>query len=216
MSRAARLVCGLIPRNALAPASPKVLQRTPVRLQALHHQLELLRRPPLAPFRPFTLSARLREDHSRDIQDGLRNNRDHSATVTPAAANVSQTDAKLLSDLVAASTPRPDVPSYQMIFTCKKCDERSAHTISKQGYHHGTVLVTCPGCKNRHLVSDHLKVLRPDHAIRDLLLTICQIFSDTSVTIEDILREKGDKLNKLAINKGGDFEFWDEAQQPPE
>jgi protein import protein ZIM17 len=30
--------------------------------------------------------------------------------------------------------------------------------MSKQGYHHGTILITCPGCKNRHLIADHLKV----------------------------------------------------------
>ena len=54
---------------------------------------------------------------------------------------------------------REDVPSYEMRFTCKKCMTPQTHKISKQGYHHGTVLVTCPGCKNRHLVADHLKVI---------------------------------------------------------
>lgn len=49
-------------------------------------------------------------------------------------------------------------PSYQLTFTCKPCEERSTHEVSKQGYHNGTVLITCPGCKNRHVISDHLKV----------------------------------------------------------
>lgn len=53
---------------------------------------------------------------------------------------------------------RDQVPAYELTFTCKKCSTRSSHRISKQGYHHGTVLITCPGCKNRHLMSDHLKV----------------------------------------------------------
>lgn len=47
---------------------------------------------------------------------------------------------------------------YNLTFTCKPCNHRSTHDISKQGYHNGTVLITCPNCKNRHVISDHLKV----------------------------------------------------------
>lgn len=57
-----------------------------------------------------------------------------------------------------AQGAKEEVPSYEMRFTCKRCMTPQTHKISKQGYHHGTVLVTCPGCKNRHLVADHLKV----------------------------------------------------------
>jgi protein import protein ZIM17 len=53
---------------------------------------------------------------------------------------------------------RDQVPSYELTFTCNVCKTRSSHRLSKQGYHHGTVLIQCPGCKNRHLISDHLKV----------------------------------------------------------
>lgn len=49
-------------------------------------------------------------------------------------------------------------PVYQLTFTCKPCKHRSTHTVSKQGYHKGTVLITCPECSNRHVMSDHLKV----------------------------------------------------------
>lgn len=49
-------------------------------------------------------------------------------------------------------------PAYRLRFTCKPCGVRSGHYISKQGYHNGTVLITCPHCKNRHIISDHLKV----------------------------------------------------------
>lgn len=69
-----------------------------------------------------------------------------------------------------------------MTFTCKKCSTRSTHKISKQGYHHGTVLIQCPGCKNRHLIADHLK-----------------IFSDERVTLEDILAKKGETLKKAHL-----------------
>jgi hypothetical protein len=48
--------------------------------------------------------------------------------------------------------------AYQLMFTCKVCKTPNSHTVSKQAYSHGTVLVECPGCKNRHLIADHLKV----------------------------------------------------------
>ncbi|KAK5115471.1 hypothetical protein LTR62_001130 [Meristemomyces frigidus] len=86
-------------------------------------------------------------------------------------------------------------PAYEMHFTCRKCLHRSSHHITKQAYHHGTTLVTCPGCKNRHLISDHLR-----------------IFSDKSITIEDILREKGEFLKKGRLGEDGDIEFYDDPK----
>jgi len=80
-----------------------------------------------------------------------------------------------------------------MTFTCKKCTTRSSHRISKQGYHHGTVLIACPGCKNRHLIADHLK-----------------IFSDTRVTLEDIMRQQGEVV-RTGTKAEGDLEFWEDG-----
>lgn len=115
-----------------------------------------------------------------------------------------------------ASPPAPetrDEPSYELSFTCKPCLYRSSHRVTKQGYHHGTVLVTCPSCKSRHVISDHLK-----------------IFLDSKSTLEDILRnklEKGQDLTKL-LKKGSlgirpgqmvgnegeeDLEFWEDGTE---
>ena len=58
-----------------------------------------------------------------------------------------------------------EAPSYQLTFTCKPCQKRSSHKLTKQGYHHGTVIITCPECKNRHIISDHLKVLSVLHCV---------------------------------------------------
>ena len=65
------------------------------------------------------------------------------------------------TDAVKAEGAKEEAPAYEMTFTCKKCETRSTHRVSKQGYHNGTVLITCPGCKNKHLISDHLKVWWP-------------------------------------------------------
>ena len=47
-------------------------------------------------------------------------------------------------------------PKMLIGFTCKVCDHRSHHTMSKNAYKHGTVLIQCPGCRSRHLIADHL------------------------------------------------------------
>ncbi|KAH7081520.1 DNL zinc finger-domain-containing protein [Paraphoma chrysanthemicola] len=93
---------------------------------------------------------------------------------------------------------REQIPSYELTFTCNVCKTRSSHRLSKQGYHHGTVLISCPDCKNRHLISDHLKV-----------------FSDKSVTIEDLMREKGNLIKKGSLSEEGDIEFWDDGSTTP-
>ncbi|KAM0332051.1 hypothetical protein ACHAQA_002320 [Verticillium albo-atrum] len=88
-------------------------------------------------------------------------------------------------------------PHYRLSFTCTPCNTQSVHNISKQGYHHGSVLVTCPGCRNRHVISDHLK-----------------IFGDRDFTIEDLMREKGQLVKKGTLGEDGDIEFWeDDAQE---
>lgn len=97
-------------------------------------------------------------------------------------------------------SPRPDMPArnpqayYQLSMTCVPCGHRSHHNISRQGYHRGSVLVACPGCKNRHVVSDHLGV-----------------FGDRGgVTVEDLLRDKGQIVRRGSLGEDGDVEFWPE------
>ena len=115
--------------------------------------------------------------------------------------SIPEEDVKSDKDIIAARKALQ--PCYDMTFTCKKCLERSSHRITKQAYHFGTVLVNCPGCKSRHLIADHMK-----------------IFSDTSITIEDIMREKGEFIKKGSLGADGDVEFYDdqagtEEQQEP-
>lgn len=60
------------------------------------------------------------------------------------------------------SLPLPQVEkAYLLSFQCKPCKARSIHRITHHGYHKGTVLVSCPTCKQKHLISDHLKVSFP-------------------------------------------------------
>lgn len=67
---------------------------------------------------------------------------------------------------------RPPKPEYQITFTCDPCGTRSSHKISKQGYHKGSVLISCPECKNRHVISDHLGVSCGVSLFRTLLFVV--------------------------------------------
>ncbi|KAH3680524.1 hypothetical protein WICMUC_000255 [Wickerhamomyces mucosus] len=72
---------------------------------------------------------------------------------------------------------KTDKPQMMISFKCKKCDTRSSHVMSKQAYTSGTVLITCPGCKNKHLIADHLKV-------------------NNRITVQDILAAKGESVSQ--------------------
>ncbi|KAK3191515.1 hypothetical protein K4F52_002330 [Lecanicillium sp. MT-2017a] len=93
---------------------------------------------------------------------------------------------------------RPDAKNpayYQLSFTCVPCSHRSHHNISKQGYHTGSILITCPSCRNRHVISDHLN-----------------IFGDRKVTVEDLMKEKGRLVKRGSLGEDGDIEFWPDEE----
>ena len=61
---------------------------------------------------------------------------------------------------------------HQYLANCR-CQKRSQETFSKQAYHHGTIIIRCEGCRNLHLIADHLKIV-----------------SETKVELDDILQGK--------------------------
>ncbi|KAK4129003.1 zf-DNL-domain-containing protein [Parathielavia appendiculata] len=85
-------------------------------------------------------------------------------------------------------------PHYELTFTCRPCGTRSRHRVSKQGYHHGTVLIACPSCRSRHVIADHLRV-----------------FGDKAMTVEDLLRERGEQIKRGSLGVEGDVEFWEDG-----
>ena len=58
--------------------------------------------------------------------------------------------------------PKAMVDRFDMQFTCKLCETRNEHSISRLAYTKGTVIVTCPGCDATHLVADNLNWIEDD------------------------------------------------------
>ncbi|PNY26350.1 Uncharacterized protein TCAP_03721 [Tolypocladium capitatum] len=105
-----------------------------------------------------------------------------------------EAEANLSGDAPKSEGPRPEMRNpayYQLSFTCVPCGHRSHHNVSKQGYHTGSTLITCPSCRNRHVISDHLN-----------------IFGDRKITVEDLMRERGSLVKRGSLGEDGDIEFW--------
>lgn len=69
---------------------------------------------------------------------------------------------------------------YAIVYTCKVCETRSSKQISKQAYHHGVVMLRCPGCQGLHLIADHIGM-----------------FEDKGWDIQKFLAAQGDKVEVM-------------------
>jgi hypothetical protein len=67
-------------------------------------------------------------------------------------------------------------------FTCNVCQHRQFKSMSKKAYQTGVVIIKCDNCPSRHLIADHLGWFDSQKK---------------AGTIEDILREKGQDVEKL-------------------
>ncbi|KAF8965523.1 hypothetical protein BGZ46_000575 [Entomortierella lignicola] len=77
--------------------------------------------------------------------------------------------------------PNTDPKARMLIgFTCTVCNHRAHKTMSKHAYNHGVVIMQCDHCKNRHLIADHLGW-----------------FKTGGVTVEDLVKAKGETVQKL-------------------
>jgi hypothetical protein len=101
------------------------------------------------------------------------------------------------------------MPHYRITFSCDPCTLRSVHHISQQGYHHGSVLIACPHCRNRHVISDHLRILAPG-APRSGGDGPPDAEGEALTTVDDVLRVHGRLVKYGTLGDDGKVEFWAE------
>lgn len=89
-----------------------------------------------------------------------------------------------------------------IVYTCKVCNTRSAKQFTEQAYHHGVVLVRCPGCENLHLIADRLGMFEDrgedgkgwdvEKALADAGENVKAVSNDNvlELTLDDVLGKK--------------------------
>ena len=45
---------------------------------------------------------------------------------------------------------------FHLSYTCKLCNTRNSHSITRLGYNHGVVIAVCKCCDTKHLIADNL------------------------------------------------------------
>ncbi|KAI1775657.1 DNL zinc finger-domain-containing protein [Hypoxylon cercidicola] len=133
--------------------------------------------------RPCPCLPRTLQPTARRFAHSIPKPRSPAPSATASSSSSSETKSRKLLE-----------PHYELTFTCVPCGDRSTHIISKQGYHKGSVLITCPSCRNRHVISDHLN-----------------IFGNRKITVEDLMREKGQLVKRGTLGEDGDVEFWEDG-----
>ncbi|KAJ3305849.1 hypothetical protein HDV03_000958 [Kappamyces sp. JEL0829] len=91
-----------------------------------------------------------------------------------------------LTEKAAETKTAADAERLVIGFTCKVCSTRSYKSMSKQAYNNGVVIIKCDGCKNLHLIADHLGWFDSQKG--------------PVGTIESIMKEKGESVQRVQFD----------------
>ncbi|KAF9900820.1 Threonine synthase-like 1 [Linnemannia zychae] len=138
-------------------------------------------------FRPYHVTLRTLDQHQRPPgSNNIKDDHDHSqCDHDHSQCNHDHKPTRIDDDIQPQQKnpiPPNTEPKARMLigFTCTVCNHRSHKTMSKHAYNHGVVIMQCDHCKNRHLIADHLGW-----------------FKNGGVTVEDLVKEKGEEVRKL-------------------
>jgi len=175
-----RLACSSTSRTALASPSCRYLY------SSNHpHPAQITHKPFSNALRPYHVSIRTLLQRNPPVTDAQAADHDHDHDHSPDAIqnkNLTHLDDGHIQPQQKNPIPPNTDPKARMIigFTCTVCNHRSHKTMSKHAYQHGVVIMQCDHCKNRHLIADHLGW-----------------FKTGGVTVEDLVKERGETVQKL-------------------
>lgn len=77
---------------------------------------------------------------------------------------------------------------FELQYTCKVCETRNSHKVSRLAYRHGVVITVCKGCMNKHLIADNLGWMQYVGGF------------DGNSNIEDFMNDigRGDEVNRVS------------------
>ena len=209
------------PNNHILSVTSKMLPSRLFRNTGLPPKFRSLITP--GPSLPPTVSVQLRLRLGvlrSTLQREYSTNPSDATTTDPVPLNATPPESSSApqSQGLTSSQPLPEKlePKLSMTFTCtvEKCGERSTHQFTKRAYERGIVLVQCPGCKNRYAKPSHSLDVLTHELSRHLIADHLGWFKDSTNggqlrTVEDILREKGEKVRRGRIDANGDIEYVD-------
>mmetsp|Transcript_4106 Transcript_4106/g.4911 ORF Transcript_4106/g.4911 Transcript_4106/m.4911 type:complete len:220 (+) Transcript_4106:42-701(+) len=75
------------------------------------------------------------------------------------ASSSAGTDFNVMNnDSGETNVEKPSVvgEKFELQYTCKVCDTRNSHRVSRIAYRTGVVIAVCKGCHSKHLIADNL------------------------------------------------------------
>ena len=92
----------------------------------------------------------------KNCNDSKELDNSNSIAETSAESNIQEVGLGGNSFSGVPGTTNTKQKTLAIIFTCTKCNTRSAKQFTEHAYKNGVVLVRCPGCQNLHLIADRL------------------------------------------------------------